>query len=215
MLALFLVAFHFRVVIVPHELIEWEDEYVHVNVVSSVFLHNRCEQCVVGSPSGCTDFDLGRYPPGMSVLGTVYSWLFGFSVEGLLTLSAILGSFSVPMLYLLARAVGGDRNSAVLSGLFLTVLPLHVKYSTSWAAGAIYMFTVLLASLAFLAWEDHRRPSSLAFLMATFGLVAYVKPEGLMALVPFAAVTLWRGSPYGTVSVGQWQDSSFFARPWS
>ncbi|MDP7078490.1 MAG: glycosyltransferase family 39 protein [Candidatus Undinarchaeales archaeon] len=193
MLALFLVAFHFRVVIVPHELIEWEDEYVHVNVVSSVFLHNRCEQCVVGSPSGCTDFDLCRYPPGMSVLGTVYSWLFGFSVEGLLTLSAILGSFSVPMLYLLARAVGGDRNSAVLSGLFLTVLPLHVKYSTSWAAGAIYMFTVLLASLAFLAWEDHRRPSSLAFLMATFGLVAYVKPEGLMALVPFAAVTLWRG----------------------
>jgi len=193
MLALLLVAFHLRVVVVPHELIEWEDEYVHVNVVSSVFLNNRCEQCVIGSPAGCTDYDLCRYPPGMSVLGALYARLFGFSVDGLLTLSAILGSLSVPMLYLLARAVGGDRNSAVLSGLFLAVLPLHVKYATSWSAGAIYMFAVLLASLAFLAWDDHRRPSSLAFLMASLGLVAYIKPEGLMAVVPFAAVTIWRG----------------------
>lgn len=193
MLALFLVAFQLRVVVVPHELIEWEDEYVHVNVVRSVFLHNSCEQCVVGSPAGCTDYDLCRYPPGMSVLGTVYARLFGFSVEGLLTLSAILGSLSVSMLYLLARAVGSDRNSAVLSGLFLTVLPLHVKYATSWSAGAIYMFAVLLASLAFLAWEDHQRPSSLTFLLAALGLVAYIKPEGLMAIVPFAVVTFWRG----------------------
>ena len=191
-LALFLVAFHLRVVVVPHELIEWEDEYVHMNVAESVFLHNRCEQCVVGSPAGCTDSDLCRYPPGMSVLGTFYARLFGFSVEGLLTLSAILGSLSVPMLYLLARAVGGDRTSAALSGLFLTVLPLHVKYATSWSAEAIYMFAVLLASLAFLAWEDRRRSSSLVFLLAALGLVAYIKPEGLLAVVPFAAVTFWR-----------------------
>jgi hypothetical protein len=83
------------------------------------------------------DYNVSLLAPFGSI--TAFPWLypylqaggvaiFGRDLEGLRALSAVLGTLTVPALYLLAKALF-DRKTALIAALILATFPPHVNFS--------------------------------------------------------------------------------------
>jgi 4-amino-4-deoxy-L-arabinose transferase-like glycosyltransferase len=84
-----------------------------------------------------TDFNAPLLAPFSSM--TAFPWLFpylqaeavnlwGRNLEGLRAISAIMGTFTIPALYLLAKTLF-DRKTAIIAALLLATFPPHMHFS--------------------------------------------------------------------------------------
>ena len=107
-------------------------------------------------------------PPLYYLLGWLWTHVFGTGEVGLRSLSALLGTATIPVVHALARRIGGERAGLVAAAI-VAVNPLLVWFSQEARA---YALLVLLAALAALLWlralEQPRR-SGRAF---AWGIVA-------------------------------------------
>ncbi|MGD9404259.1 MAG: glycosyltransferase family 39 protein, partial [Anaerolineae bacterium] len=68
------------------------------------------------------------HPPLYYLLLHLWSRVFGSGVIPVRLLSVLVGTATVPLLYAVARRIGGHR-SGVLAAFLLTVSPFHIYYS--------------------------------------------------------------------------------------
>ena len=91
-------------------------------------------------------WDLEASPPGYFVLAWVWTKVFGSGEVGLRSLSAVLGTLTIPVVYLIGRELLARRVGVVAAAL-AAFNPMFVWYSQEARSYALF---VLLASLSFL-----------------------------------------------------------------
>ncbi len=115
--------------------------------------------------------------------------IFGSTVLAIRAGAALVGLLSVPLVWGLARKVGG-RAAAVVTVAFFVLDPLQVGWSRSDVhPHASTLWAPLLVCLALLHALEHRRRRDFALLAAAMGLSWYTYPSGASA-VAIPVITL-------------------------
>ena len=93
-------------------------------------------------PSYCT------HPPLYYTLLKIWVMLFGDSEYALRSLSAVMNAFTVPLVYLLGRIVGGPKEGVfvgTVAAIIFALSPLQLKYAQEARPYAFVMFSTTLA----------------------------------------------------------------------
>ncbi len=164
------------------------DEWEYMANARSILLDGQASVCVRGTIEHCLQPAIS---PNNKIGFTVLQ-AFAFSLAGIsertamyLTLAASVASVALAWL-LAATLFPGERWSPLTAAVFLTVLPLHIRYSTCAATESMSLFFGGLAMLAGLAaaHTPSRRTQYLA--AVTFILAVTVRYENVLLIVPLA-----------------------------
>jgi 4-amino-4-deoxy-L-arabinose transferase-like glycosyltransferase len=136
-------------------------------------------------------FEGQAQPPPYFILAWLWAKAFGVGEIGLRSLSALLGTLTVPVAYAAAQIVAG-RRVAIATGLLTALSPALVWYSQEARAYALVTFLCAAALLLFLRALERPTGRDLA-LWAVASLVAVASHYfALFAVLPQAAWLLWR-----------------------
>jgi uncharacterized membrane protein len=170
----------------------WYDEALTVELVNASF-------------GGMLDgvFADQAQPPPYFVLAWLWVKVFGDGEVGLRSLSALLGTLTVPVAYLAARHVAGSRV-ALVTGVLTALSPPLVWYSQEARAYALVAFLGAVALLFFLrALDGYARRDLVVWAVATvlavathyfalflavpMGLWLLLRAPSLRSIVPYLA----------------------------
>jgi hypothetical protein len=137
--------------------------------------------------------DTEGMPPLYFVVAWVWSKAFGVDEVGLRSLSALIGTATVPVAWQLARRLAGER-AGLIAALLTATSPFLVWYSQEARSYALLVALCALATLAFVhALESPRaRPALLWGVAAAAALATHYFAAFLVA--PEAVVLLWRAA---------------------
>ena len=169
----------------------WLDEAVTVEVLRGDFGH------VLDGV-----WETESTPPLYYVLAWVWSQAFGLGEVGLRSLSAVLGTATVPVAWAIGRRLAGERAAAI-GALLVAVNPLLVWYSQEARAYALLVFLTTLSFLLFLRALDQPSRGRLvawgcvgalalathyfAFFVLLAELLLYARARGVRSLIPATA----------------------------
>ena len=144
----------------------------------------------LGERGECQQFAT-YYPVGYPLVLSLASVLLGFSGMAARAVGVLCGTATVACTYMLAYLLTRDRRSALVAGLVLALLPMHVRFGAKGLSEVLSILTEVLAVLAaVLHFRTGRRaPAWLA--AASFALHITIKNENLLALVPLFVVYRW------------------------
>jgi mannosyltransferase len=111
---------------------------------------------------------VGRWeanPPLYYSIQRLWSHLFGDSEAGLRSFSAVVGTLTIPIVFLVGRLIGGAL-AGLIAALLLATAPIHIAYSQEARAYALVM---------------------LAATTAVWGLLRFLESHGGLAAVPGAS----------------------------
>ncbi len=128
--------------------------------------------------------------PFLSYIGSAVTLLFKGDLNTLRMISVIFGSLTVPMLYLFGKALY-DRNTGLLSALFLSFSAYHNLYSRIFMCEAITIF--FITAFVYFFWlsqcsEGKKSITYAALAGAMMGLATDIK---LISLVLFPAALVY------------------------
>jgi mannosyltransferase len=157
----------------------WSDEAVTVNLVRGSLRH-----MLSAIPNS------ERTPPVYYVLAWIWSRLFGTSEVGLRSLSAIFGTLTVLLAYVIARRVGGERAGLIAASL-TAVSPILVWYSQE---ARSYSMLVLLCAASVWLWLRALETGSTRSIIAWGAVACLAIATHYFAsfIVVFEAVSLLR-----------------------
>src|SRR5207248_8367161 len=100
-------------------------------------------------------------PPLYYVLAWSWVRIFGWSEAALRSLSALLGTATVPVAYLVACSFAG-RRVGLLTALLMACSPILVWYSQEARSYSLFVFFSALSLLFFARLVERYRPADLA-----------------------------------------------------
>ena len=159
----------------------WYDEALTVEIVNHSF----------GGMLGRV-FEDQAQPPPYFILAWLWAHAFGDGEVGLRSLSALLGTATVPVAYLAGQIVGG-RRVAIAVGLLTALSPPLIWYAQEARGYALLTFLSALSLLFFLRALERptRRDLGLWALASVLAVASHY--FALALVVPQAAWVLWRG----------------------
>src|SRR6478672_870461 len=95
-------------------------------------------------------------PPFYYIVAWVWSKVFGTGEVGLRSLSALLGTATIPLVYVLGRRVAG-RVAGLAAAALCAFNPLLIWYSQEARSYALMVFLIGLSLLAFIAVLEQPR----------------------------------------------------------
>jgi mannosyltransferase len=145
--------------------------------------------------------DTEGMPPLYFVLAWLWSKAFGVDEAGLRSLSALIGTATVPVAWLLGRRLAGER-AGLIAALLTATSPFLVWYSQEARSYALLVALCALATLAFVhALESRRaRPALLWGVAAAAALATHYFAAFLVA--PQAVVLLWHAAAGRRAALG-------------
>src|SRR3954454_23517914 len=165
----------------------WLDEVATVNI-----LHREFGDIFSAVASGEST------PPAYYVLAWVWAKLFGTGEVGLRSLSALFGTATIPLAFLLGRELVGRRTGLVAAAL-CAFNPLLVWYSQEARSYALMILLAGLSLFAFLrALEDGTARRLAAWVLAAMAAVATHYFAGFL-IGAEAAWLLWRSPARGRI----------------
>ena len=90
-------------------------------------------------------------PPLYYSIQKAWSGLFGDSEAGLRSFSALAGTLTIPVTFLIGRLIGG-AVAGLIAALLLATLPVHIQYSQEARASALLMLAATTAVWGLLAF---------------------------------------------------------------
>ncbi|MBN2184535.1 MAG: phospholipid carrier-dependent glycosyltransferase [Candidatus Krumholzibacteriota bacterium] len=91
---------------------------------------------------------------------------------------------SVILSWMVARRLGADSDTAIVTAFFMTVMPLSVFFGRNIQPDSSALFFLLLSTLFFLKWTSSFRTLHLAVFSVSFFMTALVKGPFLFLLLP-------------------------------
>jgi 4-amino-4-deoxy-L-arabinose transferase-like glycosyltransferase len=132
-----------------------------------------------------------RWPPVYPGLLAAAYWLFGSSTTTGELVNAVVGAAAVPLVYLCALRMFGQRE-AIAAGVLLAVFSGQIFFTDVLLAETLYT-TLLLAVLTLCLWLPRERWWAVAAVGLTIGIAAETRAEGLFLLILPLAIW-WRPS---------------------
>lgn len=130
-------------------------------------------------------------PPLYYVLEWLWTRAFGDGEWGLRSLSALLGTLTVPIAYGIGRRIGGVRAGLATAAL-IAVNPLLVWFSQEARSYELVVFLSAASLLLFLRALDDERPRVLAWWAVASALALGSHYFAAFVLAPQVAWLLWR-----------------------
>ncbi|MEO6457846.1 MAG: glycosyltransferase family 39 protein [Chloroflexia bacterium] len=127
---------------------------------------------------------IDAFPPLQRVLQII----FGASYEGPVRgLAMLFGVAAIPLMYLLARKVGGHWIG-IIAATLLTVNPFHIWHSQDAKMYSLLVLMTLASTLLYiLAWERNRTAIWAAYVVATWIMLTVHSMAGLVLLAHIAS----------------------------
>jgi mannosyltransferase len=135
-------------------------------------------------------FDGQAQPPTYFILAWLWAHVFGDGEVGLRALSALVGTLTVPVAYMIGAEVAG-RRTAIFAGLFTALSPALVWYSQEARSYALLVFFAALALLFLVRGLERDDGRQLAWWVAASLLAVVSHYFALFAVLPQAAWLLW------------------------
>jgi len=134
----------------------------------------------------------GRYhdqvsPPLPSVLFGVFAWPFGLNPRAAVWLSALLGTASIGLMYLLVCRLASTRAALIASGL-LALSGLHIMYSRSLLTEPFYVFFLLGALLSSMEYLRTRALKWVLLTAVSASCLQLTKYNGCLVALPLLTV---------------------------
>lgn len=187
-----LIALFLRVCLIPHTFRIYYDEFDFLNLAQNITHHHVYGLTVIGDKAHALKVIPYFRPGGFPLLLSIFFVIAGDSAQAAFLANALMGSFSVALIFLCAYLLFKNPCPAFFSGLIASLYPLHLQYSGC-AAADISSFFFLCLSLFVLLLFLETKKSSLAFLLAaTLVYVSYIKPENAVLIPVAAALMLWK-----------------------
>lgn len=139
--------------------------------------HLHDAMCLAGQAGACELTP--AYPLGVSAVHALVLLVTGPSLQATYWANAVLGTLTIPLVWVLGTQLfGGRRSAGWLAAVALAALPLHVRFSASGAftTGALFFLTLGLVSL--LAFLKTTRPRDLWGATLAFSLGVQSRFEG-------------------------------------
>lgn len=124
-------------------------------------------------------------------LAYIVSVIFGEDIVALRTLSIVPGIFSVILLYLLSRRLGG-RRAGLVAALCLALSPQHIWHNQEIRPYSLLFMACLLALLGLVYWRDQGRRRWLLLNFLANGLLIFTHLFGVLFLLPQGLYLLGR-----------------------
>ena len=121
-------------------------------------------------------------------LEKVLHLLFGATFEGPVRgLAMLFGAAAIPLMYLLARKVGG-HYLGLIAALLLAINPFHIWHSQDAKMYSLLVLMTILSTLLYiLAWERNRSALWAAYVLATWVMLTVHSMAGLVLLAQMVA----------------------------
>jgi len=153
-------------------------------------------------------FNTQAQPPPYFILAWIWAHVFGDGEVGLRSLSALLGTLTVPVVYFATDIVAG-RRVALVAGILTALSPPLIWYSQEARGYALLTLLAALSLLFFLKALERPNRRNLALWTLTSLIAVASHYFVLFIVLPAAAWLLWRGVerrtalPYiGAIGVG-------------
>ncbi len=150
------------------------------------------------------------HPPLYYLLLHLWSRVFGSGVIPVRLLSVLVGTATVPLLYAVARRIGGHR-SGVLAAFLLTVSPFHIYYSQEVRMYGLVTLLGVAALYSVIQWDAGNEkwqsgPWIGYVLAATAALYTTYYAAFLLLALNVFVVAYWLRSRAGRASIVWWDN---------
>jgi len=166
------------------------DEWEYMANARSILLDGQASICVRGTIEDCEVTAISANNKiGFTVLQAFAFSLAGISDTTAMYLTLAVSIASVALAWLLAAALfPNGRWASLAAAVFLTVLPLHVRYATSAATEPMSLFFCGLVMLTGLAAARTPCRRTLYLVAVTFILAVTVRYESVLLIAPLALI---------------------------
>jgi len=167
----------------------WPDEGVMLNIATNLS-HGKMQMFSFTYP-------MNPHPPLFFLLGVPFIKIFGSSILSLRILSALLGTASTIIAFLIGRKMKNDL-AGLLSALLVAVTPAIILTSRIALSYELLSTLYLLTLLLVLVWDQKKRDVMLVLASVVAGLCTITSYGGVVAIVfllVFVAFRNWRKLP--------------------
>jgi len=132
--------------------------------------------------------------PGYFAVAALWGRLFGVTRSAVRALSATAAVVTLPLLFALARDLGGGRDVGLAAAALAAVSPLHLRYAQEARPYALWIVTVLAAMVAIRHAAARSTAGRWALVAVLLAAALLVQPLTMLALPAFAAAAIDAGS---------------------
>ena len=172
-----LIGFGMRMWFVPHTHHVYFDEFEHINIAENMSYGGKFAVCAKGTDKLCESYQFPNWPCGYhTILALVFS-VFGNSEAAAYNLSAVIGTISILILFLMAYLLFNSQGIALGCAFLFSLIPAQLKYSGASSMDITSLFFVLLSFVSLLAYLRISDIKSLLLFIAVLAFTVYVRPE--------------------------------------
>ncbi len=179
--------FILRMWIIPHTTHVYFDEFVHINIASNLAFNGKFCEILMGGNRFLQQYSFPTWPAGYhSILAMVFS-VFGDSCFVAYNLSALFGSLSIPLIFLVALLLFNNQKLALYTAFLFNLIPVHMKYSGGASLEIPSLFFILFTYLCALLYARQVTIKTLFLLITSSIFTFYMRPENglLLLFIPF------------------------------
>ncbi|NYZ78558.1 glycosyltransferase family 39 protein, partial [Candidatus Micrarchaeota archaeon] len=186
----FLCGLTIRLFSIPHIHQLYFDEFSHLNVAENILYSNKSCWCFAGSNQVCEGCQLMPQPPGYPTILALTMGLFGDSEAVAFNTTAVIGSVSIILVFLLLFLTFQDSALALMGAFVFTFIPAHLKYSGTTVLEVFSLFSVVLAMISIEIYLRTKKPSTFSLFLATLLYALNSRVENFLLLIPLSLYIL-------------------------
>jgi len=176
-----------RTCVAPHTHRVYYDEDIYLNVAQNIVTEGRAILCNYGTQEKCFEGIYNKQPFGFSFLISILFYLFGVSEAIASHFVAILSSFTIIFVFLIAYLIFNNKKIALFSSLLFSIVPLNITWAPTTSAGSTLVFFTSLAIFGFLSYFKTEKNSILLFSFSSLAYAIQIRPEGGL-LIPIVGL---------------------------
>lgn len=180
---LFFLGLFLRIFLLPPLFTTYLDELSYLETGKNILINGKSEVC------SYSNYDLKNCRWNDKAVGFSYILAIGFLLMGLdiftaYSLNALIGSFSIIVVFMLSYTIFKREDVGIYSAFFMCLFPLHIIFSRTIESNASFTLFFTLTLLFFFIYLHNKnlKTKFIALLFLTFAI--YIRPDSLL-LVPF------------------------------
>ncbi|MFH1691157.1 MAG: DUF6541 family protein [Candidatus Omnitrophota bacterium] len=198
-----------RVWLVPHMHHIYFDEFEHINIAENMMNYGKYFVTLEGGSGFYESYKFEFWPPGYHSLLAGTFFLFGSSTDVAFNFSAIMGGFSILVMFVAVFSLLGRQTIALYAAFLLSILPIHLKYSGSASPEITSLCFIIIGLIACLNHIRNPGQKSLNFAIISIAVIAYMRPENGLFVILLLLLLFFGGNFFAPRS----NDQRFFQCP--
>jgi len=171
------------------------DEFDHLNIAQNIARTNHLFNCINGDGSQCDNFFIPQWPAGFHVFLAMNLSVFGNSEQVPFLLTPIIASFTIILAFFLLFLIFKNPFLAIAGSFFLSLTPVHLKYSHSLSLDMFSLFWLFLTLIFLQIYLANKKFRSFLLLLAALVFFAQIRPEGFL-LIPLIFLFLFKDKAF-------------------